>query len=83
MALDTGCPILGSKCTAQNIKGGMFSLSWVENSGKERQCPPQVRGPGYQMKAGKAQCYPEAWASPGLCDKVWRLQSGLKLLSVH
>lgn len=34
------------------------------------------------MKAGKAQCYPEAWASPGLCD-MWRLRSGLKLLSGH
>lgn len=35
------------------------------------------------MKARKAQCYPDAWASHGLCEEVWRLRGGLKLLSVH
>lgn len=61
LALDTGCPTLGSKCIAQNIKGGMFFLNWVGDSGERE----TVSFPGE-----RPQCYPEAPASPGLCDKV-------------
>lgn len=47
LALDTGCPTLGSKCTAQNIKGGMFSLSWVGDSGERE----TVSSPGGRVLA--------------------------------
>lgn len=81
LALDTGRPTLGSKCTAQNPEGGMFYLSWMGGSG-ERETVSSPGGRAWLPDEGReGSVLPRSLGNPGLCDKVWRLRRGLKCLS--